>query len=235
MTKVMIGIQARSTSQRLPNKALTNLYNKPVLSWVVNACLDSAAYLNGVRGNDLEVEVVILCPYGDKISQQYRSMNVVEGDEYDVLSRYSHASKLYNPDYICRITGDCPFLTGFLITNHITKTIDHNLDYLSNVDPKFRTELDGRDIEVLSKKALDWLETNAKTALEKEHVTVKITETKPDELRRGHVLNRLDMSDVKLSVDTKEDLINANNRMSNFFKKKIEAEKDVGYQNLFFV
>lgn len=234
MTKVLIGIQARSTSERLPNKALTNLYNKPVLSWVVNACLDSAAYLNGTRSK-IEVEVVILCPYGDKISQQYRSMNVLEGDEHDVLSRYQRAAKLYTPDYICRITGDCPFLTGFLITNHITKAVDNELDYLSNVDPRIRTELDGRDVEVLSRKALHWLEINAQTAHEKEHVTIKITETRPRELKRGHVLNRLDMSDMKLSVDTKDDLINATDRMSSFFKKKIEAEKDVGYQNLFFV
>lgn len=234
MTKVMIGIQARSTSQRLPNKALTNLYNKPVLSWVVNACLDSAAYLNSAR--DLDVEVVILCPYGDKISQQYRSMNVIEGDENDVLSRYLYATKLHNPDYICRVTGDCPFLTGFLITNHITKAVDYSFDYLSNVDPIFRTEIDGRDIEVLSQNAMHWLGVHARTALEKEHVTIKLVKEKPKELKRGHVLNRLDMySDVKLSVDTKDDLINADSRMSSFFKKKAEAEKDVGHQNLFFV
>lgn len=234
MTRVLIGVQARSTSQRLPGKALIQLYNKNVLTWVLNACLDSANYLNSSSRN-LNVDVAILCPSFDTIATTYRHLNIVEGSEKDVLSRYIKSQKQFDADYICRITGDCPFLTGFLISNHIFKAVDNRLDYLSNVDPNVRTELDGRDIEVLSRKCIDWLAANAKSAFEREHVTVKINETKTKELRRGHILNRLDLSDLKLSIDTKEDLEAAEKRMSSFFKKKMAAEKDVGSNNVFYV
>jgi len=234
MTKVLIGIQARSTSQRLPGKALIKLYNKPVLSWVLNACLDSAGYIN--RRGEVQVIVAILCPYGDEIKKAYEKyVPIIEGDEFDVLSRYVDGAVKFKADYICRITGDCPFVTGFMITNHIFKTIGKRLDYLSNVDPEIRTELDGRDIEIMSFKALDWLNRTAQTEAEKEHVTVRLREVKPSHLKRGHFLNRLDMSDIKLSVDTQEELNEAESRIKNFFRKKNLAELDVGQENIFYV
>lgn len=234
MTKVLIGIQARSTSQRLPGKALKKLYNKPVLSWVINACMDSAQYVSYQSRDSITGTVAILTPIGDEISRFYSSLNVVEGDEFDVLSRYVDAACLYESDYIVRITGDCPFVTSFMITNHIFKAINANLDYVSNVDPLCRTELDGRDIEVISYAALRWLDKHSTKAEDREHVTTKLREVRPPELRRGHFLNRLDVSDIKLSVDTEEDLENAENRMNSFFRKKMLAEKDVGRENVFF-
>lgn len=230
---VLIGIQARSTSQRLPGKALANLYNKPVLSWVLNACHDSSNFLN--KQKNIKSNVAILCPVGDKIIEHYKQFNVLEGSEHNVLSRYMAAAEQFNADYIVRITGDCPFLTGYLISNHVLKAIDNRLDYISNVDPDIRTELDGRDVEVLSRNALNWLNANAMTPFEKEHVTIKLYKEKPKILRRGYVLNRLDLSDFKLSIDTEEDLIKSNQRMQSFFMKKLEAEKDVGQNNIFYV
>lgn len=234
MTKVLIGIQARSTSTRLPGKALATLYNKPILSWVINVCMDSAQFVTYKSREQIQVDVAILTPIGDEISRYYKNLNVVEGNEDDVLSRYVDASNIYNSDYIVRITGDCPFLTSFMITNHIFKCLNTDLDYLSNVDPLVRTELDGRDIEVMSKEALDWLDQISQRPLDREHVTTKIREIKPSHLRRGHFLNRLDVSDIKLSVDTDKDLDNAEKRMTSFFKKKMLAEKDVGKQNVFY-
>lgn len=233
MDRVLIGVQARSTSQRLPGKALVKLYNKPVLTWVLNACQDSANFIN--RKGELQVSVAVLCPYNDPIKDAYDQVPVYEGDEFDVLSRYSDAAIRTQADYICRITGDCPFLTGFLVTNHIFKATSKRLDYLSNVDAEVRTELDGRDIEVMSARALEWLNVTAKTDFEREHVTVRLRNVKPSHLKRGHFLNRLDISDVKLSVDTQEELDDAERRIGSFFAKKHAAEMDVGQSNVFYV
>lgn len=234
MTRVLIGIQARSTSERLPGKALAKLFNKPVLSWVVNICMDSAGYITYKSKEKINVDVAILTPVGDDISRHYKNLNVVEGDEFDVLSRYTEAARIYNSDYVVRITGDCPFLTSFMITNHIFKALNYNLDYLSNVDPMCRTELDGRDIEVMSIEALKWLDQISIKPTDREHCTTRIRELRPSHLKRGHFLNRLDISDIKLSIDTEQDLENARNRMDSFFSKKLQAEKDVGKEYVFF-
>lgn len=234
MTKVIIGIQARSTSTRLPNKSLTILHNKPVLQWVINACMDSATFINAKH--PIDVEVVVLCPYKDKIAVSLeRQIDIMEGDEFDVLSRYFDAAVEYEADYIVRITGDCPFHSSFVITNHILKAVNHGYDYISNVEEGIRTELDGRDIEVMSRRALQYLNDTSSHPEEREHVTLRIREMKPEFLLRAHVLNRLDLSDVKLSVDTQEDLENAEKRMRSFAKKKRLAEIDVGKENVFYV
>lgn len=234
MIKVLIAIQARSTSARLPGKSLAILHKRPVLSWVVNSCQDSVNYIKRKKKDVIDCHLAILTPYGDEISRYYKSVNIIEGDENDVLSRYISAFNYFKCDYIVRITGDCPFISSFNITGHIFKAIDSRLDYLSNVDELYRTELDGKDIEILSAKAMQWLADHADTPEELEHVTIKIRKDKPAELKRGHFLNRLDLSDVKLSVDTKEELDAANSRMESFYRKKVLAEQDVGYDNVFF-
>jgi len=234
MTKVLIAIQARSTSTRLPGKALAVLHKRPVLSWVINACQDSVNYIQRKKRGSIVGDVALLVPYGDEISRYYKSLNILEGDEQDVLSRYIAAYKEYKPDYIVRITGDCPFVSSFNITGHIFKALDCRLDYLSNVDEEYRTELDGKDIEIFSSKAMEWLIENAKTDDEKEHVTVKIRKEKPSSLKRGHFLCRLDLSDIKLSIDTANELEDANSRIHSFYEKKVKAEKDVGFENVFF-
>ncbi len=231
--RVLIGIQARSTSTRLPGKALRKLYNKPILSWVLNAALDSSSYLEKTNP-DLSVDTVILCPYGDPIVDYFNEYNVSEGDEFDVLSRYVEAATEYQSDYIVRITGDCPFLTGFLITNLILKAISGRFDYISNVDPVCRTELDGRDIEVISYDGLCWLDRNAVSPEDKEHVTTCLRREKPISLKRGHVLARLDMSEEKLSIDTEEDFNHCEGRIFEFMRKRAVAEKDVGEKNVFY-
>ncbi len=234
MTHVLIGIQARSTSKRMPGKALAQLYNKPVLSWVINACVDSAKFITRRTNCDITVDVVLLIPKGDKIAEVYNTSKIIEGDEHDVLSRYVDAVKIYDSDYIVRITGDCPFLTAFTLSNYIFKVVNNNIDYLSNADPLCRTELDGRDIEVLSRKALDWLDEVSVNASDREHCTPQMRTLRPKHLVRAHFLNRLDVSDIKLSIDTKEDLNEAEKRISSFFRKKAIAEDDVGRLNVFF-
>jgi spore coat polysaccharide biosynthesis protein SpsF (cytidylyltransferase family) len=217
MIKVLIGIQARSTSHRLPGKSLAMLHNKPVLSWVLTSCEKSAKYINTHSNDRLLVDVALLVPQKDEILSNYSKFNIFEGDEDDVLSRYVETAEFYNSDYIVRITGDCPFLTSFMITNHI-----------------FKATGGGRDIEVLSRKALKWLEVNAVTKEEREHVTTKIRKERPRNLRRGHFLNRMDLSPIKTSIDTSEDLEIARRRMMSFYSKKELAERDVGRHNVFF-
>jgi spore coat polysaccharide biosynthesis protein SpsF (cytidylyltransferase family) len=234
MTRVLIGIQARSTSERLPGKALAALYNKPVLSWIVNTCSDCAQFITSKTRSRIQVDIAILCPVGDEISRFYKDIQIIEGDEHDVLSRYVRAQKLHESDYVVRITGDCPFLTSFQISNHIFKAVSNNLDYLSNVDPLVRTELEGRDIEILSENAIKWLDIYAQKCIDREHVTTKLRESKPANLKRGHFLSRIDLSDMKTSIDTEKDLEKANDLMLKFFKKKSLAEQDVGKEFVFY-
>jgi len=176
-----------------------------MLEWVIKAAQKSATYLN--RGpKNLEVDVALLIPEGDKLGEIYRhrrDLYIVTGDEHNVLSRYS---ELADHDYVVRITSDCPLIPPEIISHHITKAVQYDLDYVSNVDPDHRMHPDGWDCEVMSSKMLSWVCENAEDDFDLEHVTTLIRKQKPQGYLMANVIGRLDISHLKLSVDTEEDL-----------------------------
>jgi spore coat polysaccharide biosynthesis protein SpsF len=133
-------------------------------------------------------------------------VDIVTGDEMDVLGRYVKARDIYDADYVCRITSDCSEIPAPLISKHIFTAMNHDLDYCSNVTPECRTYLDGWDCEVISKDLLEWLHKNADEPKYREHVTLLLQHNTPKWISIGHVLAYCDNSATKLSIDTQEDL-----------------------------
>ncbi len=206
VTRIVIGIQARSTSHRFPDKCSAIIGEKPMMDHVIDNCISSAEFMNRSKFNDIQATVCLLIPKDDKLSRYKNRCVVVEGSEEDVLSRYKQAADLLVSDYIVRVTGDCPLLAPYIITKHAKVAILNNLDYVSNVNEDSRTEVDGRDVEVMSRDMLEYLNDNAKSASDREHVTTLARRCPPQWARIGHVVGFLDLSDLKYSVDTPEDL-----------------------------
>jgi spore coat polysaccharide biosynthesis protein SpsF (cytidylyltransferase family) len=209
MKRVCIGIQARSTSSRFPNKVFEVIAGKEMLRHVVDAVDKCAFYLNrNSHRSGVEVSHVILCPKGDPIKAKYETRTaVMEGPEDDVLTRYYIMANRMDADYIVRITGDCPLVPPYLISKHIKVAIANEYDYCSNVDEGYRTAIDGYDVEVVSRRALEWANENAKEPRDREHVTTILrTQKFTESFKCGLVVNFLNQSHVKLSVDTLDDL-----------------------------
>jgi spore coat polysaccharide biosynthesis protein SpsF (cytidylyltransferase family) len=202
--RILIAIQARSTSQRLPGKSLMHLEDKPILNMVVNECLRSSQYLSGPKTGD-SCSVAILTPYDDEISKRKWNCEVIQGDENDVLSRFVTAAFQVDADFIVRITADCPMIISTVISKCCNVATKNNLDFVTNAHPEYRTSIDGLDVEVMSRKALAWLHNNALTATDREHVTKKLYDGKIPELKYGFILNDFDLSHIKLSIDTKQE------------------------------
>lgn len=207
LTNVLIGIQARSTSTRLPGKCFEMLGRKRVLDHVIESCTRSAAYLNKfAEKNKMITRVVLLIPEDDPIKTHFKGkVEIIEGSLLDVLSRYKKASDVFGVDYVVRITGDCPLIPPFVISKHITLALANKYDYISNCYES-RLALDGIDCEVMSKAMLHYLDDNAKEASEREHVTLHIKRQFPKWARLGVTLGYFDSSTLKLSVDTQDDL-----------------------------
>lgn len=208
-TNVIIGIQARSTSTRFPRKVFETIDGKPMIYHVVDSCLKSAQYLNKFKQKTgVMVTACAVVPYGDELIHFLKSRNisVIEGPEKNVLERYKIMSDKMRADYVVRVTSDCPLLPSFLITKHIKTATINQFDYLSNVDESVRTAVDGFDVEVISKNLLDYAYENAKEDHDKEHVTTYLRKHSPSWAKIGHVIHFLDLSYMKLSVDTPEDL-----------------------------
>jgi len=159
-------------------------------------------------------KIWILCPEGDEIKDRYQKQTMVyEGSEDDVLSRYVAVANMEKADYIVRVTGDCVELPSFMISRAIKATVKKQTDYTTNVI--YRTSMEGFDVEVLSKRLLDWLDEHAEGE-DREHVTTLIRKGVENNFedfpfKKGnkpsicHIIDAYDLSFVKTSVDTEED------------------------------
>jgi spore coat polysaccharide biosynthesis protein SpsF len=224
--RVAIGIQARSTSTRLPNKVAAVVGTKPIIHHVVDACVEISERLNNRPA--IACKTFVLCPQGDPVQKMVRPpAHVIEGPEHDVLTRYAILMDREVPDYLVRITADTPIIPPFVILSHINAAVRRETDYLSNTLEESRTAPDGWDCEVISLRLMQWLQTNAVEPQDREHVTFLVRRHRPEWARVAHVIGFMDQSHIKISVDTEEDL-NAVRRQYAAIQAKIGAAEAKG-------
>ena len=240
MKQVAIGIQARTTSTRLPGKIFKKISSNTVLDHVVAQAAAAMLYLNALSNkNGITVKLFILIPDHDLENFQDIELGIgklrppyelITGPEEDVLTRYMGILNNYEADYICRITSDCPFIPTPIITKTIT-TAAHiqkgPFDFVTNASPQCRTFFDGADCEVMSRKCLEWLDFNAKSPSDREHVTQLLYNGKvPQSFKMAHLFTHLDTSKEKYSIDTEEDL-NLARKNYELVKSKMKIWNDL--------
>lgn len=233
MRIVLIGIQARSTHDALPNKINLQVGGKTILQWVIDACQDTIRFLrNDLTKFDAEIRLCLLVPKGDPAVAIYQNqIKILEGDRDDVLSRYVLAAKEYQADYVVRVTADCLFLPAHMIGKHIRFALTKNRDYTTNT--MYRTHKEGWDVQILSRRVLGWLDQNAKTPYDREHVCSLLHShprfpfADPDGRPSVcHVINNFDESHIHTSIDTPEDVEKARALFEKFFQTRDKARRN---------
>ena len=89
------------------------------------------------------------------------------GSEDDVLDRYYQNAKLLRPEYVIRLTADCPCFDAGLLDLAITE-MDEDSDYMGMLSESFA---DGLDLEIMKFSALERAWREAVHSFEREHVT----------------------------------------------------------------
>ena len=195
--KVLAIIQARTSSTRFPNKIYAQLNGAPLLYHTINR-VGLVSYISTAVVASTET---LDLPDGTPL-YEYR------GPVEDVLSRYYHCALQYKPDYIVRLTSDCPVLDPLLMDYIVLQAIINKADYCSNV-----LELsfpDGQDCEVMSMKLLKHLQEVVRHPKDREHVTLAFRNSikMQSDFNTVSICNDKDLSDIKMSVDYPEDLSN---------------------------
>ena len=205
-------IQARMGSTRLPGKVLMNLSGKPVLEHVIDR-LNQSNYINQIivatSYEDGNEGIVDLC--------DLKKVFCFKGSEDDVLDRFYQACKNFNvglDDIVIRITADCPLIDYEIVDKTIKLHLDENNDYTSNTMPC--TYPDGLDCEVFNFEVLDNAWKNANLSSEREHVTLYIR-NHPEMFKLGGLTNDIDYSDLRWTLDEKEDYILINEIYENLY------------------
>ena len=160
--KFVAMIQARMGSSRLPDKVLMDICGKPDLQWVVERVqrsryVDEVMVITSIDKNNLPL--IKLCTE--------LGVRVFVGSENDVLDRYYQAARLIRPEYVIRITADCP-LYDWNILDEMIKGIKADTDYSCILGEDFP---DGLDTEIIRFGTLESAWRKARLSSEREHVT----------------------------------------------------------------
>jgi spore coat polysaccharide biosynthesis protein SpsF len=194
--QVLIIVQARMNSERLPGKVLKEVLGRPLLSYLLER-------LRAVPNTEIIVATTTE-PEDDAIASlcQQEKVKVFRGSQNDVLERYYKAATEHHGKVIIRVTGDCPCIDPKVIQQVIQFYLKNDFDYVSNtIEWTFPR---GMDVEVFSYEVLEKVYQEAKTPPEREHVTLNIY-THPEKFTLGNYARTKDVSQYRLTVDTEED------------------------------
>lgn len=195
--KYLAMIQARCGSTRLPNKVLKDLCGKPQLQRVIERvqrcrCVNEVMVITSIDKANLPI--LRLCADIE--------VRVGVGSEDDVLDRYYQTARLLNPEYVIRITGDCPCIDAELIDDAILK-MGEDIDYCANtIEPTFA---DGLDFEIMKFSALEKAWHEANHSFEREHVTQYIIRHPELFKQQSYKSSVGDFSNHRWTVDEPED------------------------------
>jgi len=220
---VILIIQARMGSKRLPGKSMLDLAGEPLVARIIERVKRCKTFKNIVLAIPNTKENKVLKYIADKYS-----INVYLGSEDDLLDRYFQAGKLFRADIIARLPADNPTPEP----SEIDKLVNFHLQldrpsFSSNLAPFFNSGYpDGIGIEVfdfcLLKDAL-----NNNDIQKREHVHLNFfnyeNEKPVDEewcpIRTIRCPQEFARPDLVLDVNTKEQYIFMKNLYEYLYPK----------------
>lgn len=199
--KVSATIQARTGSQRLPEKVLLPILGDPMI----------ARQIERIRKMRLIDEVIIATttnPADDRIEDLAHKLGVAcfRGSEDLVLDRVIEALKFFSVDAHVSFSGDCPLLDPTIVDSVVEVYLE-NKDVYDFVCTGLTTTFPaGLDVTVYSAEVLYDVDRLVTNPAEREHVGVHI-KSRP---KRYRILNiqappRYRHPDLFLEVDSAED------------------------------
>ena len=206
-------LQARQTSTRFPNKVMQKVLGIPLIIFLLKR-------LQKCKKVDQIVVAIPKNQNNKKLKDLLKKQNYkyFEGSEKNVLKRFYFCAKKFRASNIIRVTSDCPLTDPKIIDKFIEIFKNKNVDYLSNGNPP--SYPDGFDVEIFKFKALKESFLKSKSLHQKEHVTPYIK--KNVSFSKFNVMNKEDLSSLRLTIDYMDDLIVVQ-KILNLTKKKYDS------------
>jgi spore coat polysaccharide biosynthesis protein SpsF len=200
---IALVIQARMSSLRFPEKALTPLCGIPMLMWTINYCREINLPLFVLTSTDKSDDQLV-----DMLEKN--NVSYYRGSLENVISRYLSFMRELQVKKVVRISGDSPLINPDIMLKVIAQDLESTDAYLiTNIFP--RSFPKGQSVEVIPRKSLELLWDRNLSKPDIEHVTSYFY-ANSKEFKIINLNNIEDLSTINLSVDTKEDLL----RVSQF-------------------
>ncbi|OCS89629.1 cytidylyltransferase domain-containing protein [Caryophanon latum] len=216
--KTIAIIQARVGSSRLPAKVLKRLGDADVLSYDIARC-------RAIQGVDEVIIATSDLPQDDAIAKWCEEHHVAcfRGSEEDVLDRYVQCAKQYEPDYVMRVTSDCPFV-DYEMASEIVELMAHerkDIVLLQGELPR------GLAVELIAYDALLKIHEVGKEPRHREHVTYYAYEySEQFEAVRYTVPSNRQAPELRITLDTEEDY-DMLSKVAAYFNDPLVSSVDV--------
>lgn len=218
-TEVVVILQARTGSTRLPNKVLRCLAGRPMLSHCIqrlkrigdgyHVIVATSTLNRDYTLEKLAIKEGVLC---------YR------GGEKDVLDRYYHAAKSAGAKFVIRATGDNPLVCPEEAKRVVECITSQKVDYVTGIEEVEGLKLPtGVGVEAFTFKALErsWLEGNKEH--HREHVNEYILENPGIfSIVRLSCMPQNSCPELSLTIDTNDDFEFIEEMLSGFIKPTTE-------------
>ena len=202
MVNNLIITQARVGSKRLPSKVLMDINGQSLLELHLKRLKESKNSNGIVLATTFEKDSSEIIKNVKKIN-----VSIFQGDTNNVLDRFYKVSIKFKPNYIVRVTSDCPLIDSKIIDELLEIAIRNKLDYVSNI--LIDSYPDGQDVEVISYNTLEKCFHEASLKSDKEHVTPYIRRNSSFNggafFSSMNIKSEKDYSKVRMTVDEIED------------------------------
>ena len=198
--KIVLIVQARLGSTRLPRKVLSEIEGMPMLSFQHERLKQSNLIdklVIATTENSLDDDIVKLCVE--------ENILYFRGSEKNVLKRFYDAATYFQASHIVRCNADCPLIDPEIVDLTIKEYLDKipKIDYASTIlDETFPL---GMHVEVFSYKVLKKVFQEASKIEDLEHVTPYIYKN-PQIFNLHSIKSNVDLSAHRWTVDYPEDL-----------------------------
>lgn len=217
MERLGIIIQARTGSNRLPNKVIRPFYKEQTIIDVIIEKLKLEFYNNSIVLATTKTE-------RDSVLVEraiHHNIKYFQGSEDDVLQRFVQTAEKFNFEKIIRVCADNPFLDVSAIYDLSKEFSNSKSDYISfeiNGVPSIRTHY-GLWAEGVSLNALKKILEHTNEKFYHEHVTNYIY-NHPDlfDLKLIKIDTETLDENIRLTIDTEEDF-NLMKKIYSFMKK----------------
>jgi len=219
---IVVTIEARMGSTRLPGKTLMKLGENTVLEYMVKRLrrlkkADDIILATTVNTKDDPIEEI-----AGKIG-----LRCYRGSEDNVLARVYEAACSVNAGVIIETTADCPMVDAELIDRTLRIYLENKYDCVgSGMIPSYPH---GLDFYIIGFELLKLAHEQADTPFQREH-TIEFITAQPERFRNYYIEapEELRRPDVRITVDYKEDL----ERMNLMIKRLGPENYDYDIQDI---
>lgn len=225
--KIVLAIQARLESTRLPNKALLKINGLPLIDHIIKQVTVSTVNEVCLTTSEAEIDSQLTQHFSNQKLRSFR------GPVDDIITRLSRAAEQTESDYLVRVWGDCPFVCADIIDSMLDYTFANNLCFLSNSEINNRSFPPGLDVEIYRSDLLKKMNLDADVSLREfpiEYIKSKLSRQDYAFFHSGNSSSLPTMNPtIHLTIDYKEDLAAA----EVIFAELCPKNEVFSYENLY--